>query len=537
MNILGLHSGVTANQHDPAAALIIDGTIVGVYEEERFCRVKSPRGTLPIRSTSNLLKDNNLTMQDIDLVVHSGVTFGDLLPRLERFLRHYFGHVPKIEMVNHQTAHLASAYYCSGYDEAMCISWDGYGDGLSNQFGVGKAGKLNILDSYPADQSIGQFYTSITSFLGFKPDEDEYKVMGLASFGTPEYDLSSLARPSDNGYIVNREIFEASPKIMCSFEPAYNHVHTQLLGEHRTIVEPITQRHMNIAASAQKALEDCLVSLVTKLHKDTGLRKLCIAGGVALNCSANKVIYELPFIDELFVQPASSDRGLALGCAILGAVEEGYTDFTLEHAYYGPSYSNDELEKSLQLVGIPYTEVAYPTEEAAKRLAQGQILGWMQGRSEFGPRALGHRSILADPSSPTMKDKINARIKFREEFRPFAPAVMAEEAKNLFEMNQLSPFMTITFNVKEEWQKKIPAVNHVNNTARVQTVAKMDNSNFHQLISDFNNITGVPTVLNTSYNVMGQPIVETAKDALTTFASSGMDATFIGPFLVNKDKL
>lgn len=534
MNILGLHCGVTANQHDPGAALIIDGNLVGVYEEERFCRVKSPRGTLPVRSTYQLLKDNQLTMKDIDLVVHSGVTHNDLLPRLQRFLKHYYGYVPRIEMVHHQTAHMASAYYCSGFSEAMCISWDGFGDGLSAQYGTGRNGKLAILGSCPDSQSIGQFYTGITSFLGFKADEDEYKVMGLASFGSPVYDLSSLVQPTDTGFVVNESIFDFSPRLMCSFEPAYNEHYIKLLGSPRVMEEQITQRHKDIAASAQQALEECLVSLVTHLHRKTGLKKLCLAGGVALNCSANKVIQELPFIDELFVQPAASDRGLPLGCAILGAVDEGYTDFALSHAYYGPDYSVEELENTLKLVGLPYKTIEYPTEEAARRLSQGEILGWMQGRSEFGPRALGHRSILADPSASDMKDKVNARIKFREEFRPFAPAVLAEKASDVFEMNQLSPFMTITFNVKEAWQNKIPAVNHINNSARVQTVAKTPGSLFHELISDFYKLTDTPAVLNTSFNVMGQPIVETAKDALTTFASSGMDATFIGPFLITK---
>ncbi|RMG40284.1 MAG: hypothetical protein D6719_11525 [Candidatus Dadabacteria bacterium] len=359
--------------------------------------------------------------------------------------------------------------------------------------------------------------------------------MGLSPYGNPEkYDLSPFLSVSETGYYCDVSFIRSNPPARSVYEPSYSEKLVELLGEPRKPGSEITRRHMDIAAAVQFALERAAVSLIQYLHSRTGLRNLALAGGVALNCAANRIITELPFIDRLFVQPAASDRGLALGCALYMANQEGCPAQPLKHAFYGPTYSLDDLRETLRLTGATFCECNNPAEKAARLLCEGKIVGWYQGRSEFGPRALGNRSILADPSSLEMKDLVNAKIKFRESFRPFAPAVLEEHAAELFEIPYASPFMTITFKTRAEWRNKLQAVNHVNNTARVQTVSKDTNPLFHDLITHFHAAAGIPCVLNTSYNVRGQPIVETVKDALTTFAASGMDAVFIGPFLLEK---
>lgn len=534
MNILGIHGGVSINQHDPAAAIVCDGKLVACIEEERLMRIKSPRGLLPIESIRACLKEAGLNIRDIDVLAHPGETYDDMPPRIESYMTHYFGYCPPIKLVNHQMAHLASAFYHSGYDRAMCLSYDAYGDRLSAALGLGTPEGIQTLETRPWDDSLGTFYATMTSFLGFLPAEDEYKVMGLAPYGNHVYDLSAFARPTENGYTVDRTFLRHDPPIKSNWEPFYNEKLIEILGEPRHKGEPITQRHRDIACSTQRTLEECALSLVRYLHRLTGERKLCLAGGVALNCTCNHVLRGLDCVDEIFVQPSASDRGLALGCALHAAAEGGEKIEPLTHVYYGKTYTDVDIEYAVRLTGFQATRLDDPGERAAKMLADGCIIGWFQGRAEFGPRALGHRSILADARLASMKDEINARVKFREEFRPFAPSVLEERCGEVFVMKKPSPYMTVAFPVQEEWKAKIPAVTHINGTARVQTVSKDASPEYHNLISHFEKLTGVPLVLNTSFNVKGQPIVETPLDALSTFAATGMDAVFIGNYMVEK---
>jgi carbamoyltransferase len=536
MNILGMYGGVTLGQHDPSAALISDGKLIAVCEEERFMRVKSPRGCLPVRSIRACLREANLKMSEIDLVVNPGETFHDMPERIRLYLNHYFGAAPPVRMINHQLAHIASAFFCSGYEESMCMSYDAWGDQSSAALGIGALpGGIELLETREPKNSLGIFYATMTSYLGFLVSEDEYKVMGLAAYGHEEIDLKPFLQTTADGYHVNMDYVRGDFSQCSMFEPLYGEKLVQLLGPARQPGEPLTSRHKNIAFATQKALEECAVALITHLHEKTGLDSLCIAGGVGLNCSANRVLRETPFIRRLFVQPASSDRGLSLGCALQGAHENGVTVHDkLEHVSLGPTYSEEQIRRALELSGVAYVELAEPAQKAASMLAEGNIIGWFQGRSEFGPRALGNRSILADPREARMKDEINARIKFREEFRPFAPSVLEEHASELFEMDEPSPFMTMAFMVRPQWRDRLQAVTHVNGTARVQTVNRSTLPLYHELISQFHRLTGVPVVLNTSFNVQGQPIVETPLDALSTFTASGMDALFIGPFMVVK---
>ena len=534
MIILGIHGGTTIHQHDACAALLIDGKLICCIEEERLIRVKTATGILPVYAIAACLKEAGLQMRDVDLIALPGETYEDLEERTQEWLVHHFGHAPSILKVNHQTAHLASAFYQSGYPSAMCLSYDAYGDGISGALGTATVeGGIEVVETLAGENSLGVFYGTMTSFLGFKPGEDEYKVMGLAPYGKADVDLSFFCRPAPSGYFSDPAYFRTR-KSATQYEPFYSEKLTAKIGEPRRKGEPITEYHKNLAASTQAALEQSAISLVEHLHQLTGHRSLCLAGGVALNCSLNRLLAKLPFIDDFFVQPAASDRGLALGCAFYATAQQGIAIEAIDHVFYGPSVEVDEIEKAIALSGFTAKALDDPSATAAAMIAEGKIIAWHQGRSEFGPRALGHRSILADPGIPGMKDEINKRVKFREEFRPFAPSVLEEEYQNLFDLAAPSPFMTIACDVKEGWGERIPATTHINNTARVQTVNAETDPLYHSLIRNLFNKTGRPAVLNTSFNIRGQPIVETPLEAISTFAGTGIDALVLGPFLLEK---
>lgn len=534
MIILGIHGGVTVNQHDAAAALLQDGKLVCCIEEERLFRVKSATGLLPIESIAACLKVAGIKLQDVDLLALPGETYEDIIPRTAEWLIHHFGYAPKLVTINHQTAHLASAFYHSGYKRAMCLSYDAYGDGISSALAIAdRQSGIKVIETRPASNSLGVFYATMTSFLGFKPGEDEYKVMGLAPYGKPNVDLSFFCRATQRGYESDPSYFR-SRRSATPYEPFYSSKLVEEIGTPRRKDEPINDRHRDIAASTQAALEESAVSLVCYLHKLTGENNLCLAGGIALNCSTNRLLAKLPFLDDFFVQPASSDRGLALGCALYAAAQNGETIHPINHVFHGPAYSDNEIKKALDLTGMTARQLQDPSDTAAQLLTQGKIVAWYQGRSEFGPRALGHRSILADPGLSHMKDEINARIKFREEFRPFAPSVLEECYANIYDLKAPSPYMTIACDVKEGWGERLPATTHVNNTARVQTVSYKTDALYHDLIKNFYKMTGRPAVLNTSFNIKGQPIVETPLDAISTFAGTGIDALIIGTYLLQK---
>lgn len=536
MNILGIYGGLTLGEHDASAALICDGELVAVCEEERFLRIKSPRGVLPVESIRHCLKEAGLKMKDVDLIAHPGQVFEDLPTRISDYIIHYFGHAPKIQLIHHQLAHLASAFYCSGLKEAMCISYDGYGEYVSAAIGIGNESGIRMTKHYDRDNSLGLFYSCITSFLGFLVGIDEYKVMGLSAYGKNRIDMSEFLYPSQDGYRLDMTFFKEPHHTKTMYEPMYSEKLVKLLGmSHRQPGTDISQAYADVAYSAQKTLEEAILSIVEFCHSKFQINRLCLAGGVALNCLSNMHILNLPIIDELFIQPAASDCGIALGCALqLAAENNTLKPFRLRHAYYGPTYSTDDIVEALTVSGVSYSRCQEPAIEAAEAIAKDQIVGWFQGRSEFGPRALGHRSILADPRNTKIKEIINSKIKFREAFRPFAPSVLEEDASEVFEMQGTSPFMTTTFKVREAWRQKLPGVTHEDGTARVQTVDQEHNGLFYQLIAEYKKITQVPVVLNTSFNIKGQPIVESPLQAIATFFGCGLDVLFLGPFRINK---
>ena len=415
----------------------------------------------------------------------------------------------------------------------MCVSYDAYGDKLSAALAVGNGSSLQVIENRDFSNSLGHFYATMTSYLGFQPGEDEYKIMGLSPYGKANYDLTLFAAPSDDGYQVNNKFinYNNNPTV---FEPFYTDALVDLLGPARHKNEPISQRHMDIAYATQQALESCAQSLIQYTYKITGKTKLCLAGGVALNCSCNYVLSNLSFIDDIFIQPAASDRGLSLGAALYAAVEHGEEVKPINNVFWGPSYSDDDILSALRVTGINYQFASNPAYVGAELVSEGAVVAWFQGRSEFGPRALGHRSILADPTNPKMKDILNSKIKFREGFRPFAPSVIEENASQYFDLKNPSPYMTIATGVVSEHRENLPSVTHINNTARVQTVSKNVDPLYHELISTIATHNGFPIVINTSFNVKGQPIAERPIDAISTFMGSGIDQLIIGNYILQK---
>jgi len=538
MVILGICGGIRSGHHDPAAVLYRDGKLVAAAEEERFLRIKHSEGRLPENAVRYCLAQAGISMRDVDALAYGYATVPGMDKRLRDYFNLKFGFCPEVRLVRHYMAHAASAYRVSGFSDAMVLSADVSGDSVSTLLSFGKGSEIKVIKSVPRPNSLGIFYSILTQILGFQRDNDEYKVMGLASYGKQEVDLSWLLKFGGGEYRLNYEEYMVSVGPNQAFpskqEGIYSDRLVQRLGLPRLKEEPLTQKHMDLAFSAQKTLERAVIDLVSWLHEQTGSRNLCIAGGVGLNCVMNQRLLALPFVDRIYVQPAASDAGTAIGAALEVLAERGVQPETMEHVYTGPSFSDEEIEKALQSFKVSYRREEDVCRFAAEKLAQGCIVAWFQGAMEFGPRALGNRSILADPRDPAMKDRINATIKFREDFRPFAPAVLEESVEEYFSDGVKSPFMTLTFDVRREKQAQIASITHVDGTARIQTVSRETNPRFHRLISEFGKLSGVPMVINTSFNVKGQPIVCTPRDAVSTFFMTGMDHLVLGDYVLSK---
>lgn len=538
MIVLGIHGGVTLGQHEPGAALVIDGKVVAACEEERYLRIKSAYGYLPNYSIKACLADAGISMADVDLVVAPGITYDGQEKRFASYLKHNFGVSPRIELVHHQKAHAAAAFYGSGLDEAIYLTLDATGDGVSGSYGIANRDE-GIVEwaQIPTDNSLGFFYTLMTYYLGFA-DGDEYKVMGLAPYGKPTFDLSKIITPTETGWEFDWSFVRSDPPVRSPFEPMYEQSKlSEVVGmPPRHPSEPVTQAHMDLAHSTQDMMENCFISLVKHLlAQKPECRKLVYAGGIALNCVANGRLIRQGELDDFYVSPVSSDRGLALGCALYGAEQHNDRTWPVWNAYLGSSYSHDATRKELQDNGVSFREVQDPAASASEMLAAGHIVGWHQGRSEAGARSLGNRSILASCSEAGIKDKVNARIKYREEFRPFAPSALSDRSSEYFETDDKDfPFMCFTVPANEKAASTVPAVVHVDGTARLQTVRSSDNELYYDLIRQYSQKSDVPVILNTSFNLKGQPIVETPRDALMTFYGCGLDDLFIGPFHISK---
>lgn len=552
--ILGLNGGVTGAGHDPAACLIEDGKILSAIEEERFVGIKHAYGLCPLNAIKYCLKENNLKITDIDKIafylsprpfdlirranimrpytlggsfrVYRAIKYG-----IKNFLQHNFRINPDITFVEHHVSHASSSFFLSGFNKANIITMDAAGERTCTMLSVGNGSEIEILKRFYIPNSWGYLYTAVTEFLGYQQG-DEGTTMALASFGNPnEYDFfkSGIVKLTDDGYKIH-SIYHIE-------QYSQNYITDDMMkifGNPRLTGE-ITEKHKDIAASLQVALEKTIVHLAKWLYEQTGYKKLCLAGGNALNCKMNGVLLQQDFVDDIFIQPASNDAGTALGCAIKTAVDSGYKFEKMRHAYLGSQATNEEIENTLKVAKVNYERIDDIAGTVAQLLANDKIVGWVQGRMEIGPRALGARSILANPKNPKMKDILNFYVKHREPFRPFCPSLTAEAAKDYFEGKLTdSPFMILSFDVKDEVINRIPAVVHVDKTARPQFVEKNINPLYYEMINQFGKLTGDPMVLNTSFNDKGQPIIRTPEQAIKMFYGTGMDCLVMGNFLLKK---
>lgn len=539
MYILGINGGVRIGYRDASAVLLHNGQIVAAAEEERFNRIKASPSQLPELSVRFVLDQAGITMEDVAAVATHGSTWGnDYESVLKNYLLTNFGYAPSILRFHHHDCHAAGAYFASGFEEAVILSIDNSGDGISTQIALGKAENIDILERIARPNSLGLFYGMITQFCGFQRDSDEYKLMGLAPYGKPDIDLSDILRIDGPHYLLSHEYLQ--PIVPGQPQPSlqqaiYSDKLTHLLGHRRLTGAPMQQHYMDIAASAQKLLEEVICNMVREAVLLTGVRKVCLAGGVALNCAANKAILEMPEVEDLFVQPAAGDAGISQGAAYLGCLEMGVRPQSMPHSYWGQSFSEDEIRKAFLQTGVRHQEVTHPAETAAALVAQGKVVAWHQGRFEFGPRALGNRSILANPAIPDIKHLVNHKIKFRESFRPFCPSVLEEDAPRFFKGKcSKAPYMTINFAAQDITRNALNGIVHVDGTSRIQTVSEQSNPLFHAYLSALKQHTSYGVSINTSFNVNQQPIVNTPLEAIATMYGSGIDAMIIGPYLAEK---
>jgi len=538
MYILGINGGVRAGYQDVSTVLVKDGKVIYAIAEERLNRKKHSAGQLPFYGINEALKFANISIQDIDIIATHGSTWGEEYEKvLREYITYNFGFCPQIERIHHHVAHAASAYHGSGYNEAMILTMDASGDGIAIQKAIGKNGKIQVVEAIDRTNSLGIFYSIITQYCGFTRDSDEYKLMGLAPYGNPsKFDLSDVLQKTSDGFLLNnnylKKLTPGAPQPSRQ-QAAYSTMLIDKFGVARTPFETFSQKYKDIAASAQAKLNEAIIFNVTKFHQETGLRNLCLAGGVALNCETNRLLMNLDFIDNIFVQPASGDDGISLGAAWYVSNEMGKKPIPTENYYLGNSYSNDLIKNQLDLMNVDYQLHNDITSYAAKLVSEDKVVAWHQDRDEFGPRALGARSILANPQNKNMKQIINQKIKFREGFRPFCPSVLEEDFKKYFQGKAAtSPYMTINFDVINS--DLAPSISHVNQTARIQTVNESQNNLFYNYLKNLKSINGLGMSINTSFNRNNEPVIHNPIEAVSAFYGSGIDALIIGDFVLEK---
>jgi len=547
--------------HDSSACIVRDGELLFAIAEERVSRIKHDAG-FPRLAIQACLDFARLRADQLDEVCFGWTTAGpgfrhdlkclatgglpltylNVLTTTLHFLstwhqeggakafRQSFGDVKaRIRFVDHHLAHAISAYAYSGFEDAAVVVMDGRGAWEATSIWYGSQGRLQHVLTIPFPDSLGLFYSEFTAYLGFQRNSDEWKVMGLAPYGEPGVNLDAFIDPEAAPYRVKaRRLFGNGNGSFSSVTP--------LLGAAREPESEIEARHKDIAYAVQDACEMAMMSVVRMGVEKTRCRNLCLAGGVALNSKGNGRIAASGLVDKIFVQPAASDDGVALGAALAPYLDNNgrLPNKAMRHAYLGPAFDDPAIETALRTYKLAYTRLDDPAATAAELLSQSKILGWFQGRMEFGPRALGSRSILADARDPEMNAKVNNAVKFREWWRPFAPSLKKEAASEYLESATDSPFMILTAQVRPEKRAVIPSVTHVDGSARPQTVEKEINPLYWRLLDEFEKRTGVPVIMNTSFNLRGEAIVHTPTDAVRTFFSSGMDALVIGSFLVEK---
>ena len=590
--------GISAFYHDSAATIVLDGKIVAAAQEERFTRIKHD-SSFPKNAVEFVLKFSNLKLSDVDHIVFYEKPF----LKFERLLETYVAFAPrgfaqfvkampiwlrdklfqkkmllnllkehddnfkdenKMLFSEHHLSHAASAFYPSPFNEAVVLTADGVGEWATTTVAVGKGNKLNMKKEIHFPHSLGLLYSAFTYYTGFKVNSGEYKLMGLAPYGEPKYynqiKDNLIDIKNDGSFRLNQDFFNYATGLTMTNDKFHN-----LFGKRprNSKEDKITQFHMDIAASIQKVTEDIMLSLAISLRQEFNIPNLCLAGGVALNCVANGKILKEKIFDNIWIQPAAGDAGGSLGAALaFWHIEQNKerkisnTD-DMQGSYLGPQYSQQEVEKKLNDLGAKFEILNEENliNRVTEDLSKGNVIGWFQGRMEFGPRALGARSIIGDPRSPSMQKNLNLKIKYRESFRPFAPSVMREDLSDWFEMDCDSPYMLFVSDVavnkrrtmtKDEKalfginklnvkRSEIPAVTHVDYSARIQTVHKETNSKYYKLLSEFKKKTGCPVLVNTSFNVRGEPIVNTPEDAFNCFMGTELDILAIGNCYLNKE--
>jgi carbamoyltransferase len=574
--------GINAYHGNSSAALVSDGQLIAAVEEERFNRVKYAAG-FPAAAIRYCLDAAGIKLTDVEHIaiprdpwarLGTKLMYAMRMPRFARerakVLAKFVG-IPealaqafdmdpeqiraRFHRIEHHQAHLASTFFVSPFEQAALLSADGLGDFASTMWATGKGNRMDIHGAIPFPHSLGMYYTAITQYLGFWKFGDEYKVMGLGAYGEPAYldEFRRIVKTNGSmGFRLGLEYFshhkhgaEMSWRD-AGKTPILGQIFSDYLekqfGPTRPGSAPLEQKHKDMAATLQARLEEVLFHNLNALHAQTGQKALCLAGGVAFNCLANGKIFDRTPFEKVFVQPAAGDAGLAIGAAfhVYHQALGHPRSFVMKHAYWGPGYSATEIrtameERSLPGAGVEISEL--PEDELAKAAAQciadGDVLGWFSGRAEWGPRALGNRSIIADPRRPEMKDILNRRIKHREIFRPFAPSILAEATAEFFEQSNPSPFMTFAYSVRPEKRSALAAPTHVDGTGRLQTVEREANPRYWKLIREFGRLTGVPAVVNTSFND-NEPIVCRPEEAIDCFLRTQMDTLVLGNFLIRR---
>jgi len=589
--------GISAFYHDSAAALVVDGKIIAAAQEERFSRKKHD-SKYPAKAVDYVLSEGKLNLSEIDHIVF----FEKPFLKFERLLETYlafaplgfksfsmsmpiwlreklfqkkfifeklkihdknFNDIDKIFFSEHHYSHAASAFFPSPFKDAIVLTLDGVGEWATTTVALGKGNKLEMIKEIHFPHSLGLLYSAFTYYTGFKVNSGEYKLMGLAPYGEPKFKNTILENlidvKEDGSFKLNMKYFNYATGLTMT-----NNKFSELFGEpvRNPKNEKLTQFHMDIAASIQSVTEEIIIKLTKSISAEFKIKNLCLAGGVALNCVANGKILNNKIFENIWVQPAAGDAGGSIGAALsfwfkeLGNKRDHYKD-EMSGSFLGPSFSNNRIEKDLKYLNANFDKLEDNEllPKLAKELSQNKIVGWFQGRMEFGPRALGARSILANPLSEKMQKQLNLKIKFREGFRPFAPSILSEEVSNWFNLNKESPYMSLVAKVKEDKKTKkdekinlsgfdklnvlrtiIPAVTHVDNSARIQTVHKETNPRYHHLISEFYKITNCPILVNTSFNVRGEPIVCSIEDAYKCFMGTNLDILVCENYILYKEK-
>ncbi|MFH2138239.1 MAG: carbamoyltransferase C-terminal domain-containing protein [Candidatus Omnitrophota bacterium] len=579
MNVLGIN-----HYTDPAACLLVGGKLVACVEEERFTRLKNSHNIFPGHSVDFCLKKAGISIDEVDRIAipydaHyypfeflrkmvkeylglkgrsiSGkndfkksvasilnITLTHTPAAMEKAVRDGLiehkikGRVPKVEFVDHHFCHAITASYYSGFDSALVLIVDGSGESNCTTLYDFENGSLKLLDKYEIPDSLGWFYAGITEFLGFIPYRHEGKTMGLAPYGIKDdailEKLEKIVKYNRDRYKINPEYLLAGQH---SFGMHFSDLLVDLLGSPRQPDEELTQRHKNIAWAAQYVLEKGIKKIVNDAVKKYGKKKVCLAGGVAMNCKMNGMILYETLAEDVFVFPAAGDAGSSVGAAFYASGGKAIENREiLKHAYYGPEYTNEQILEWLKNAKVSYAKPASIAKETARLLAKGMLVGWFQGAMEFGARALGNRSILANPLIANMRDQVNKNVKFRENWRPFCPSMLDEQRAEYLQKDKSAPFMIVAHLLKEKYREKLSSICHADGSIRPQTVTKDQNTLYYELLSEFKKLTGHGILLNTSMNVKGEPMVCTPLEAVRCFYSNGLDALAIGPYLLEKNK-